>query len=70
MSKKALGIILVVVGVLIFAAVVLSGTLHLPASLFTTHKKMAEGLVAVIALIAGLVLIFTKASQPEVAKKE
>jgi hypothetical protein len=39
MSKKVLGIILIVVGVLIVAVVVLSGTLHLPASLFTVHKK-------------------------------
>jgi hypothetical protein len=36
---KVLGIIFVVVGVLIVAVVVLSGTLHLPASLFTAHKK-------------------------------
>jgi hypothetical protein len=39
MSMKVLGIIFVVVGVLIVAVVVLSGTLHLPASLFTAHKK-------------------------------
>ncbi len=70
MSKKTLGIVLVVVGVLIFAAVFLSGTLHLPASLFTAHKKIAEAVVGVIALIAGLVLIFMKEAKAEVAKKE
>jgi len=70
MSKKVLGIILVVVGVLIFAAVVFAGTLHLPASLFTVHKKVAEAIVGGIALIAGLVLIFMKGSSAEVVKKE
>ena len=70
MSKKTLGIVLVVVGVLIFAAVILSGPLHLPASLFTSHKKIAEAVVGVIALIAGLVLIFMKDAKAEVAKVE
>jgi len=70
MSKKVLGIILVVVGVLIVVAVVLSGTLHLPASLFTAHKKMAETVVGVIAMVAGLALIFMKGGKAEVAKKE
>ena len=70
MSKKVLGIILVVVGVLIVAVVVLSGTLHLPASLFTTHKKIAEAVVGVIVLIAGLALTFMKGGTAEEVKKE
>ena len=70
MSKKVLGIILIVVGVLIVAVVVLSGTLHLPASLFTVHKKMAEIVVGIIALVAGLALIFMKGAKAEVVKKE
>jgi hypothetical protein len=70
MSKKVLGIILIVVGVLIVAVVVLSGTLHLPASLFTVHKKMAEIVVGIIALGAGLALIFMKGAKAEVVKKE
>jgi hypothetical protein len=70
MSKKVLGIILVVVGVLIVAVVVLSGILHLPASLFTVHKKMAEIVVGIIALVASLALIFMKGAKAEVVKKE
>ncbi|MGD0879934.1 MAG: hypothetical protein ABSA01_17570 [Anaerolineales bacterium] len=70
MSKKVLGIIIIVIGVLIILAVVLSGPLHFPASLFTAHKKIAEIVVGIIALVAGLALTFMKGGNAEVAKKE
>ncbi|MGB8214475.1 MAG: hypothetical protein WCE68_13035 [Anaerolineales bacterium] len=68
MSNKVLGIVLVVVGVLIAVVVVLSGPLNFPHSLFTPHKQIAEYAVAVIALVAGLVMLFSKPAKEEPKK--
>ena len=59
MSNRTLGIVLLVVGVLIVAAVVLAGPLGLASSTFGT-KKIVGVVVGAIVFVVGLVMSMRK----------
>jgi len=69
MSNKTYGIILIVVGVLIVAAVFLSIPLHLAGAGFGL-KKLIGVVIGVVAFAAGLLVTFGKGGKWVATKKK
>ena len=68
MSNKTYGIILVIVGALIVAAVFLSIPLHLSGAGFG-YKKLIGVVIGVVVFVAGLLVTFGKGGKWISAKK-
>ena len=68
MKNKTLGIVFIVVGVLIVAAVFLAAPLHLTSAGFGT-KHILGLILGLVVLAAGLVFTFTKAKDKKKKSK-